>query len=49
MEAENRRRTKTMNQSRIHVPPLQEIPLQEASSSQTEQVHVEQEIQGLQL
>jgi hypothetical protein len=30
-----------------YVPPLQEVPLQEASSSRAGQVHVEQEIQGL--
>jgi hypothetical protein len=32
-----------------YMPPLQVIPLQEAPSSQTKQVHVEQEIQGLPL
>jgi hypothetical protein len=31
------------------VPPLQEIPSQEAPSSQTKQVYVEQEVQGLPL
>jgi hypothetical protein len=32
-----------------YLPPLQEVPLQEAPSSRTRQVHVEQEIQGLPL
>jgi hypothetical protein len=32
-----------------YMPLLQEVPLQEAPSSQTEQVHVEQEVQGLPL
>jgi hypothetical protein len=32
-----------------YTPPLQEVQLQEASLSQTGQVHVEQEIQGLPL
>jgi hypothetical protein len=31
----------------VYVPPLQEVPLQEASSSRTGQMHVEQEIQEL--
>jgi hypothetical protein len=32
-----------------HVLSLQEVPLQEAPSSQTGQMHVEQEVQGLPL
>jgi hypothetical protein len=47
-DIENRRRKRTTSQRRIH-DPLQEVPLQqEPSSSRTGQMHVEQEIQGIQ-
>jgi hypothetical protein len=45
VDTENKRRTP----KKEYMPPLQEVPLQEAPLSPTGQVHVEQEIQGLPL